>query len=113
MSPVKHYALNSSSQSSLFFIIINHKISAHVGVCLITIRMMQVIKLASSMEFTTKIWKVSNFCTKVIHFKLEALLAHSKCILFLCMATLLLPVVLDGWHEHWQVNLFSFQDSVK
>ena len=27
--------LNSSSQSSLFFIITNHKIPAHVGVCLI------------------------------------------------------------------------------
>ena len=40
--------LNSSSHSSLFFIIINHKIPAHVGVCLITLRMMQVIKLASS-----------------------------------------------------------------
>ena len=64
---------NSSSQSSLFFIIINHKI-LHVGVCLITIiRMMQVIKLASSTEFATKIRKVSNFCTEVIHFKLEAL----------------------------------------
>ena len=61
--------LNSSSQSSL---IINHKI-LHVGVCLITIRMMQVIKLASSTEFATKIRKVSNFCTEVIHFKLEAL----------------------------------------
>ena len=35
--------------------------------------MMQVIKLASSTEFTTKIRKVSNFCTEVIHFKLEAL----------------------------------------
>ena len=34
---------------------------------------MQVIKLASSTEFTTKIRKVSNFCTEVIHFKLEAL----------------------------------------
>ena len=39
------------SQCSLFFIIINHKIPAHVGVCLITLRMMQVIKLASSTEF--------------------------------------------------------------
>ena len=65
--------LNSSSQSSLFFIIINHKIPAHLGVCLITIIMMLVIKLASSTEFATKIWKVSNFCTEVIHFKLEAL----------------------------------------
>ena len=66
--------LNSSSQSSL---ITNHKIPAHVGVCLITIMMigmMQVIKLASSTEFATKIRKVSNFCTEVIHFKLEALL---------------------------------------
>ena len=62
--------LNSSSQSS---IIINHKIPAHVGVCLITLRMMQVMKLASSTEFATKIQKVSNFCTEVIHFKLEAL----------------------------------------
>ena len=62
--------LNSSSQSS---IIINHKIPAHVGVCLITLRMMQVIKLASSTEFATKIRKVSNFCTEVIHVKLEAL----------------------------------------
>ena len=62
--------LNSSSQSS---IIINHKIPAHVGVCLITLRMMQVIKLASSMEFATKIRKVSNFCTEVIHFKFKAL----------------------------------------
>ena len=35
--------------------------------------MMQVIKLASSTEFATKIRKVSNFCTEVIHFKLEAL----------------------------------------
>ena len=34
---------------------------------------MQVIKLASSTEFATKIRKVSNFCTEVIHFKLEAL----------------------------------------
>ena len=34
---------------------------------------MQVIKLASSMEFATKMRKVSNFCTEVIHFKLEAL----------------------------------------
>ena len=34
MSPIKHYDLNSSSQSSLFFY---HKIPAHVGVCLITI----------------------------------------------------------------------------
>ena len=69
--------LNSSSQSSLFSIIINHKIPPHVGVCLITIimiRMMQVIKLASSTEFATKILKVSNFCTEVIHFKLEALI---------------------------------------
>ena len=65
--------LNSSSQSSLYFIIINHKIPAHVGVCLITVIMMQVIKLASSMEFATKIRKVSNFCIEVIHFKLEAL----------------------------------------
>ena len=49
--------LNSSSQSSLFFIIINHKIPAHVGAVLtiIMIRMMQVIKLASSTEFATKI----------------------------------------------------------
>ena len=62
--------LNSSSQSS---IIINHKIPAHIGVCLITLRMMQVIKLANSTEFATKIRKVSNFCTEVIHFKLEAL----------------------------------------
>ena len=65
-----------SSQSSLFFILINHKIPAHVGVCLITIimiRMMGVIKLASSKEFATKIRKVSNFYTEVIHFKLEAL----------------------------------------
>ena len=61
--------LNSSSQSSLFT---NHKIPAHVGMCLITLRMMQVI-LASSTEFATKIPKVSNFCTEVIHFKLEAL----------------------------------------
>ena len=59
--------LYSSSQSS---IIINHKIPAHVGVCLITL-MMQVIKLASSMEFATKIRKVNNFCTEVI--QLEAL----------------------------------------
>ena len=65
--------LNSSSQSSLFFTIINHKIPAHVGVRLITIRMMQVIKLASSTEFATKVQKVSNFYTEVIHFKLEAL----------------------------------------
>ena len=36
---------------------------------------MQVIKLASSTEFATKIRKESNFCTEVIHFKLEALLA--------------------------------------
>ena len=57
--------LNSSSQSSL---IVNHKI-LHVGVCLI----IKVIKLASSTEFATKIRKVSNFCTEVIHFKLEAL----------------------------------------
>ena len=28
---------NSSSQSSLFFTVTNHKIPAHVGVCLITI----------------------------------------------------------------------------
>ena len=35
--------------------------------------MMQVIKLASSTEFATKIRKVSNFCTEVIHFQLEAL----------------------------------------
>ena len=35
--------------------------------------MMQVIKLASSTEFATKIRKESNFCTEVIHFKLEAL----------------------------------------
>ena len=42
--------INSSSQLSLFFIIINHKIPAHVGVCHITIRMMQVI---SSTEFAT------------------------------------------------------------
>ena len=60
---------NSSSSS----IIINHKIPVHVGVCLTTLRMMQVIKLASSTEFATKIRKVSNFCTEVIHFKLEAL----------------------------------------
>ena len=33
--------LNSSSESSLFFIIINHKIPAHVGVCLITIIMIK------------------------------------------------------------------------
>ena len=37
--------------------------------CLITIIMMQVIKLASSTEFATKIRKVSNFCTEVIHFQ--------------------------------------------
>ena len=67
--------LNSSSQSSLYFIIINHKIPAHVGVCLITVIIIKVIKLAiaSSMEFATKIRKVSNFCIEVIHFKLEAL----------------------------------------
>ena len=59
--------LNSSSQSSLFFIITNHKIPAHVGVCLITLRMM------SSTKFATLIRKVSNFYTEVIHFKLEAL----------------------------------------
>ena len=41
---------------------------------------MQVIKLASSTEFATKIRKVSNFCTEfeVIHFKLEALAHASK-----------------------------------
>ena len=39
--------------------------------------MMQVIKLASSTEFATKIRKVSNFCTEVICFKLEAL--HNYC----------------------------------
>ena len=72
MSTMIAKTLNSSSQSSLFFIIINHKIPAHV-VCLITIRMMQVIKPASSTEFAIKILKVSNFCTEVIHFKLEAL----------------------------------------
>ena len=33
--------LNSSSQLSLFFIIINHKIPAHIGVCLITIIMIK------------------------------------------------------------------------
>ena len=37
---------------------------------------MQVIKLASSTEFATKIWKESNFCTEVIHLKLETL-SHS------------------------------------
>ena len=59
--------LNSSSQSSLFFIITNHKIPAHVGVCLITIIMMQVIKLASSKElaaiFVLKLFTSSwRFC---------------------------------------------------
>ena len=46
--------------------------------------MMQVIKLASSTEFATKIREVSNFCTEVIHFKLEAL--SYLAILFVCIA---------------------------
>ena len=44
-----------------------------LSITIIIIRMMEVIKLASSTEFATKIRKVSNFCTEVIHFKLEAL----------------------------------------
>ena len=54
--------LNSSSQSS---IIINHKIPAYIGVCLITLRMMQVIRLASSTEFATKIRKIAIFVLKL------------------------------------------------
>ena len=61
----------------------------------IIIRMMEVIKLASSTEFATKIQKVSNFCTEVIHFKLEAL-----------SYTVLLPVVVMS-HSH-QRKLDSF-----
>ena len=44
--------------------------------------MMQVIKLASSTEFATKIQKVSDFCAEVIHFKLEALSVPSFFIVF-------------------------------
>ena len=66
--------------------------SCTVGVCLITIiiiRMMEVIKLASSTEFATKIRKVSNFCTEVIHFKLEALQEKRDMLELVCACRLL------------------------
>ena len=63
------------------------------------IRMMQVIKLANSTEFATKIRKVSNFYTEVIHFKLEALQITDEFV------GLRAPVVNKGVPEmqvHWQ-----------
>ena len=60
--------------------------------------MMQVIKLARSTEFATKIRKVSNFCTEVIHFKLEAL---NVCIVYYILLNVHGEVAFQGslWYK--------------